>query len=203
LQMERTESMSSEAGIEERSVLFTPESVYTALQEVEVGEDGNVVLDHKALLSLDEALQRIHTELDGQSRQELLDLIKEALPGKVGEQTAQLVDDYSKFLGAEEEFNQIHQNSAPAEMSVASLSKDQALYTELQALREVYLGPETTGRLFLESDSNAEFMFESLKLGLDDSLTAEQRTHRQQELEAQHAQRTGRNSASDNSASSE
>jgi len=170
----------------ENSLPFTPQTVHDALQAVKVDENGDVVLDHDALISLDEALERIYNQLDGESVLKLQDLIKNALPGKVGEQTSKLVGDYSNFLQAKEEFSQIHEGNAGAyvEPSVASVSSDQELYKELQALRELHLGRDATQRLFEQSDANAQFMFERMKLGLDDSLTPEQKEQRRAEIQA-------------------
>lgn len=176
----------SQSAIENNvSLPYTPQSVHDALQEVKVDEAGNVILDHGALVSLDEALERIYNKLDGESLQSLQELIQEALPGKTGEQTAQLVGDYSQFLKAKEEFSQMHEGAGAVEQTIESIESDEALYRELQALREVYLGRETAQSLFLESDANAQFMFDTMKLELDNSLSPEERTQRQQEIEAQ------------------
>ncbi|RBP50682.1 lipase secretion chaperone [Arenicella xantha] len=175
----------ADAAADQSSRPFTPKSVYDALQAVKLDDNGDVVLDHDALLSLDEALERIYNRLDQASATELQELIKSALPGKAGEQTAELVDDYRQFLRAKEEFSQMYENTANAhgEPTLQSLTSDQQLYSELQALREVYLGSETTKQLFQVSDANAEYMFESLKLGVDPSLSSEQIAARQQELQ--------------------
>jgi len=152
---------------EQRNFPFTPQSVHDALQEVKVDENGDVILDHDALLSLDEALERIYNLLDGESLLELQNIIEAALPGKVGKQTAQLVENYKGFLDAKEQFSQMHRDSATnTNPTVATITKDQALYTELQDLREIHLGSDVAEKLFQISDANAEFMFESMKLKL-------------------------------------
>ena len=171
----------------ESSMPFTRQSVHDALQEVRVDENGDIVLDHLALVSLDEALERIYNLLDGESLLELQNIIESALPGKVGQQTALLVGNYKGFLDAKDEFSQIHRDSAVnTNQSVGSLSNDQALYKELQDLREIHLGSDASNKLFKISNANAEFMFESMKLGLDNTLSDEERTKRHSELAKRH-----------------
>ncbi len=179
---------------EQRNYPFTPQSVHDALQEVKVDENGDVILDHHALLSLDEALERIHNLLDGESLLELQNIIEAALPGKVGEQTAQLVENYKGFLDAKEQFSEMHRDSATnSNPTVATITKDQALYTELQDLREIHLGSDVAEKLFQVSDANAEFMFESMKLDLDQSLSADEIEKRRSELEKRHRDIVGSN----------
>jgi hypothetical protein len=86
------------------SLPFTEESIYNALQAVKFDENGNIILDHDALISLDEALERIHNKLDSETLSILQDIIRQALPGLSGEQTAKIVGDYYVFLEAKEEY---------------------------------------------------------------------------------------------------
>ena len=166
---------------------FTPQSVHDALQAVKVDQNGDLILDHDALLSLDEALERIYNKLDADRLKQLRDLIEEALPGKVGTQTAKLVEDYNAFLKAKEEFSQVYEGSPPPydQQSVASINNDEAIYSELKALRQVYLGNEAATKLFGVSDATAQFMFDSMKLELDKTMNAEQKNQRRLELQTQ------------------
>lgn len=170
---------------------FTEQSVFDALQAVKVDENGDVVLDHDALVSLDETLERIYNRLDADSTLKLQDLIKTALPEKTGEQTAKLVGDYNNFLQAKEQFDQIHSAAPIGPQTVATIESDQLLYKQLQTLREVHLGQDTAQNLFHVSDANAEYMFESLKLGLDNTLSAEQIAARRAQIDAQHQEQIG------------
>lgn len=167
----------------EESSPFTEQSVYDALQAVKVDENGNIILDHDALISLDEALERIHNRLGSESLLKLQDIIRDALPGKTGEQTAQIVEDYHRFLGAQEEFNQMHRGAISTVQSLDSLDNAQALYRDLQNLRDIHLGTQNTASLFHESDANAEFMFDSMRLGLEQNLTAEEKANRRREIQ--------------------
>ena len=171
---------------------FTPQSVHDALYAVKLDENGDIILDHDALISLDETLERIYNRLDGESLAILRDLITDALPGKAGEQTAKLVEDYQQFLQAKEAFSQANEQPAysSGEQTVAAIESDKLLYSELQQLREVHLGSDVAKSLFSISDANAEFMFESLKLEADQSLTADQRAAKYQEIQERLQQQT-------------
>ena len=163
--------------------LFTRKSIHDALKAVEIDEYGDLVLDNNALFALDEALERIHNQLDKQALQKLIELIKEALPGKVGEQTAQLVENYHSFLGAQAEFNQLHEYSNNGPQTLATIEQDRGLYSELQTLRELHLGSETSDRLFAEADAGAQFMFDMMSLDLNATLTPEQIALRREEIQ--------------------
>lgn len=171
--------------------LFTPQSVHDALYAVKLDENGNLILDNDALVSLDEALESIYHKLDQESLLELTQLIESALPGPTGVETAQLVRDYHGFLVAQDSFNQMHSSAPGAQgiQSTASIEYDQNLYKQLKGLRSLHLGEETSYKLFHTSDVNSEFMFESIKLSLDDSLTQSERTAQMELLETRRLQR--------------
>ncbi|TDF35605.1 hypothetical protein EYS14_19540 [Alteromonadaceae bacterium M269] len=169
---------------------FTAQSVFDALQAVKVDKDSHLILDHDALISLDEALERIHNKLDADSLLALKNLIRESLPGIAGEQTAAIVEQYYHYLQAKDEFSRVNEGLSGdnSNQNLESLSDDQALYAELQALREVHLGTENTAKLFRVSDANATYMFESMKLGLDNSLSAEQKEQKRREIQENHTE---------------
>lgn len=170
--------------------LFTSQSVHDALQAVEVDEYGDLILDNNARFALDEALERIHKQLDSEALQSLIDVIKQALPGKLGEQTAQLVKDYNRFLGAQSEFNQLHEYSNRGPQTLATIEQDRGLYSELQTLRELHLGAETAQRLFQESDANAQFMFDMMSLDLETNLTPDEIARKRAEIQKRLAEQT-------------
>jgi len=122
----------------------------------------------------------------------LQQLIRESLLGIAGEQVAQLVGDYHQFLGAKDEFSEIYEGTenTAADDPLVSLEGDEALYAELQALREVHLGAETANSLFSEADANAEFMFASMKLEYDTTLTAEEKDLKLAEIDARRIEKS-------------
>ena len=179
-QWEKIASNTNETTNKNVQLPFTPQSVHDALQVVKIDENGDIILDHDALLSLDEALERIYNKLDGDSLKQLRELIEQALPGSAGQQTANLVEDYNAFLKAKDQFSKTHEGSPPPydQQSIASISNDEALYGELKALRQVYLGDDVAKKLFAVSDATSQFMFDSMKLEFDDTLTPEEKDQR-------------------------
>ncbi len=177
-----------EANLEAESRLFTEQSVHDALQAVRMDENGNVILDNDAQIALDEALERIYKRLDSSSLQELQDMIVNALPEPAGQQTAQLVADYQSFLQAKDQFSQMHANAPDAysAQTPAAVAQDQALYADLQSLRALHLGQDAAQQLFALADTNAQFMFETMRLNFDTSLSAEDRARQMQVIQTQH-----------------
>ena len=176
---------------------FTAESVYNALQAVKVDEQGNIILDNDAMIALDEALERIYNQLSPQALAALQQLIRDALPGITGEQTAELVADYAEYLKAKEAFSAMHEgdnddafsndgsdntHTDSAQAEIAKINDDAALYEELQALRTVHLGDEAATELFRVSDAAANYMFESMKLTMQTDVPREQLVQEQQRL---------------------
>ena len=170
---------------------FTEKSVHDALQEVRVDEDGNVILNNAAMVSLDEALERIYNQIDAEDMLELQELIRDGLPGKTGEQTAELVGNYHQFLQAKEQFDQMHSSIPVGPQTVQSIESDQVLYSQLQSLRELHLGKDVADNLFHDSDVNAEYMFESIKLSLQTGLSAEEVALRRSEIENRRREQLG------------
>lgn len=175
-----------------KTLPFTAKFVYEALKAVKLDEDGNVIHDHDALLSLDEALLRIQNKLDRESLDVLQAIIKDGLPGKAGEQTAQIVGDYYNYLKAKDEFSRTSDmvTESSGHETVSAVEKDQLLYAELKSLRELHLGSEVSDGLFRITDSDAQYMFESMKLDVDESLSEEEKAQQRLEIEEQHIQRS-------------
>lgn len=173
-----------------KTLPFTAKFVYEALKAVKLDEDGNVIHDHDALLSLDEALLRIQNKLDRESLNILQAIIKDGLPGKAGEQTAQIVGDYYNYLEAKDEFSRTSDiiTESSGHETVSAVEKDQLLYAELKSLRDLHLGNEVSNGLFRITDSDAQYMFASMKLDVDESLSAEEKSQQRLEIEAQHMQ---------------
>jgi hypothetical protein len=174
--------------IAEKALPFTAKFVYEALKAVKLDRDGNVIHDHDALLSLDEALLRIQSKLDTESLSILQQIIKDGLPGKAGEQTAKIVGDYYYFLEAKDEFSET--SEALSDLSVhdtaGAVENDELLYAELQALRDVHLGSDVSTGLFRVSDASAQYMFDSMKLDFDQNMTEMDKQKIRLEIEEKH-----------------
>ena len=176
----------SAAAISVKQHPFSPEAVHNALQAVKIDSNGNLVLDHDAKLSLDEALERIYGMLDAQSIAALKQLIAAALAGLTGEQVAQLVEDYVNYLVAKDEFSKLYESASPPpeKVTLESIKDDEALYGELQALRDLHVGTEAAEALFRVEDASAKMMFDSMKLAQNTSLSAEERALAHERIQA-------------------
>ena len=176
----------------DQSLPFTPKFVYEALKAVKLDKEGNVIHDHDALLSLDEAILRIQNKLNSESLSILQGIIKDGLPGKAGEQTAKTVGDYYYYLEAKDEFSRANESMTDinSHETVSAVENDQLLYAELQSLREIHLGNDVSSGLFRITDSDAQYMFESMKLDADKDLPEEEKNKKRIELEEQRIQRS-------------
>lgn len=175
-----------------KSLPFTPKFVYEALKAVKLDENGNVIYDHNALLSLDEALLRMQNKLDSESLAILQSIIIDGLPGKAGEQTAKVVADYYHYLEAKDEFSRTSEKLADTSVhqTVNAIENDELLYSELQALREVHLGHDVTNGLFRVTDADAHYMFASMKLDFNENLSEEEKRIKRREIQEKHNQRS-------------
>ena len=180
----------SSAPQKEQSLPFTAKFVYEALKAVKLDKEGNVIHDHDALLSLDEALLRIQNKLNSESLSILQGIIKDGLPGKAGEQTAKTVGDYYHYLEAKDEFSRANESMTDinSHETVSAVENDQLLYAELQSLRDIHLGNDVSSGLFRITDSDAQYMFESMKLDADKELSEEEKNIKRIEIEEQRIQ---------------
>ena len=178
--------------VKSKSLPFTPKFVYEALKAVKLDENGNVIYDHNALLSLDEALLRMQNKLDSESLAILQNIIRDGLPGKAGEQTAKIVADYYHYLEATDECSRTSETLADTSVhqTVNAIENDELLYSELQALREVHLGHDVTNGLFRVTDADAEYMFASMKLDFNENLSEEEKKLKRREIQERHTQRS-------------
>lgn len=169
---------------------FTAKFVYEALKAVKLDKEGNVIHDHDALLSLDEAILRIQNKLNSESLSILQDIIKNGLPGKAGEQTAKTVEDYYHYLEAKDEFSRANESMTDinGHETLSAIEGDELLYAELQSLRDIYLGNDVSTGLFRITDSDAQYMFESMKLDTNKNLSEEEKNIKRIEIEEQRIQ---------------
>ena len=166
---------------------FTEESVFKALHAVNLDDNGDIILDDDALNALNSALDHSEFQLDAEGLEQLQGLIRKGLPGNAGEQTAQIVADFYQYLGAKNEFNSLYETNENADQSIESYETQ---YNELKALREVYLGTEASNKLFATSNANSRYMFESMKLEANASLSDDEKKQQQAEIIEQHEEAT-------------
>jgi lipase chaperone LimK len=164
---------------------FTEESVYKALQDVKLDDNGDIILDDDALTALNAALDHSEVKLDAQAIEALQDLIRKGLPGNAGEQTARVVADFYQYLGAKNEFNSLYETNRNPDQTIEDYETQ---YNELLALRQLYLSTEVADQLFASSNANSRYMFESMKLEADTSLSEEEKKQQQAKIVQQHAE---------------
>ena len=164
---------------------FTEESVFQALQDVKLDDNGDIILDDDALIGLNNALDHSEVKLDAEALQALQDLIRKGLPGNAGEQTAQVVADFYQYLGAKNEFNSLYETNRNPDETIESYETE---YNELLALRQLYLSTEAAEQLFAVSNANSRYMFDSMKLEADTSLSEEEKKQEQDKIIQRHAE---------------
>jgi len=158
------------------TIPFSADALYEALQNVRIDDNGDVVLDNEALEALNRSLQYGEVELNSQNLADLQELIKVGVPGKAGEQTAEIVVDYYRYLEAEDEFNALYeQQGSPADAGNEAYAQQ---YEELKALRALYLGQDVAAELFATADASARYMFEAQQLEADPTLSADDKAER-------------------------
>ena len=166
---------------------FTQETVYQALHAVKLDENGDLILDDDALIALDATLEHSQLKLDDEALAELQSLIRKGLPGHAGEQTAQIVADYYKYLGAKSEFNSLYETTNGPDQTIEGYETQ---YNELLSLRELYLGSDVAKQLFATSNANSEYMFQSMKIEANPSLSEEEKKQAQAKNIERHADMT-------------
>lgn len=171
--------------------LFSAEAVYNTLQRVKLDDDNNVIIDHQALIALNETFDGRPLQLDEQALHELQIIIRQGLPGNAGDEVAKIVTDYYHYLAASKEFNAIYEADYPTAEAIENTIEDhEANYRELIALRELYLGNDTASKLFSTSDANAAYMFDMLKIEQSSNLSDEEKQQQSAEIMERHTQQT-------------
>ncbi|MBA1146893.1 hypothetical protein H0Z60_07440 [Ectothiorhodospiraceae bacterium WFHF3C12] len=165
---------------------FTIRAVRESLRNVRLDANGDVILDDRARQALNRSLEYGRLPLDELALAELQALIRERLPGKAGEQTAEVVGDYYRYLQAEEQYMSTTGEAPAADKAIAT---HEARYRRLRQLRAQYLGPDAARQLFRTSDANAAYMFRAHRIQLDPDLSEEEKLAKVDALHAelQHA----------------
>ena len=173
------------------SSLFSAEAVYNTLQRVKLDDDNNIIIDHQALIALNETFDGRPLQLDEQALHELQIVIRQGLPGNAGDEVAKIVTDYYHYLAASKEFNAIYEaDYSTAEDIENTIEDHETNYRELIALRELYLGNDTSSKLFSTSDANAAYMFDMLKIEHSSNLSDEEKQQQSAEIMERHTQQT-------------
>ena len=170
---------------------FSEKSVYSALQSVRLDDQDNVIIDHEALIALNATLDDSRLQLNEQALAELQMIIRQGLPGNAGDDVAKIVADYYRYLEASKEFNAIYEADSTNSQAIENTAEEhEANYRELISLRELYLGSDTSSKLFSTSDANASYMFDMLKIEKSTDLSDEEKQTKRTEIMERHAEQT-------------
>ncbi|MFT6113112.1 MAG: hypothetical protein ACJA10_000036 [Oleispira sp.] len=181
----------TETPIKKSTATFSEKSVYSALKSVRLDNQNNVIIDHEALIALNATLDDSRLQLDEQALGELQMIIRQGLPGIAGDDVAKIVVNYYNFLEASKEFNAIYEtDSSESEAIENSTEEYKENYRELISLRELYLGSDTSSKLFSTSDANANYMFDMLQIEQDTDLSDEEKEVKRTEIVELHAEQT-------------
>jgi Proteobacterial lipase chaperone protein len=149
--------------------------IYALLSKIELDGDGNVVIDHNTLLAIDGALGYNALNLDDQGLVEFQEAIKVDFKGEAGEQIAELVGNYYRFLDARKEFDTRH-------VDTTDIALHKIHFDELAALREAHLGMDVAQSLFRKTNTDARYMLDSIALEENTTLSPEEKKQRQIEI---------------------
>lgn len=148
----------------EEQLPYTAESIYAALQQVNLDTQGNLVVDHAALLALRRTMGHRGLILDTLGLAELQSLIEVGLPGEAGQQVAYIAGKYYNYLQAKNEYLELHRDAGTA--------KDfNTAQEQLQRLRHIHLGETLTRQLFSRSDAENTYFYERFKIASDRQLS--------------------------------
>jgi hypothetical protein len=148
----------------EEQLPYTAESIYAALQQVNLDTQGNLVVDHAALLALRRTMGHRGLILDTLELAELQSLIEVGLPGEAGQQVAYIAGKYYNYLQAKNEYLELHRDAGTA--------KDfNTAQEQLQRLRHIHLGETLTRQLFSRSDAENTYFYERFKIASDRQLS--------------------------------
>lgn len=180
---------------EKYSPLFSEEAVYNNLHRVRLDNQDNVIIDHQALIALNETLNDSRLQLDDEALRQLQIIIRQGLPGNTGDEVAEIVANYYHYLEASKEFNAIYETDSSITLDSEStlegtIEESEANYRELVALRELYLGSENSTKLFSTTNANATYMFDMYKIEKSTGLTDEDKQQQYDKIIEQHTKQT-------------
>jgi lipase chaperone LimK len=149
-------------------------AIYRILQGIKLDENGRVVPDQTMKEALEQGFEELGPDLSTAAMSELQKLIRTGLPGRAGEEAAQILENYYRFRLAEMEFEGQPINQSPADH-----------YEELVELRRSYLGAETADKLFEVEDTNGRHMLAAIAIQTNPNLTDEEKQAQQTALQEQ------------------
>lgn len=153
---------------------FDVEYIFSALSEVRIDRDGELVLDGETLDLLEAAVSKLTDDLSESEVAELQELIALGLPGEAGDEAAKIFSDYYQYRSAEREFL----NASPGS-DIAGINSS---FEQLRALRQAHLGYDVAEKLYGEEERASMFMIRAMKIQEDPNLSEEEKELQQLQL---------------------
>ena len=193
---EPAKSSDPEQADHEADVPFKLEQVAYALSQVELDENGDIVLNEAGKSVLEQAFMDAGTTLNEQQLAELKTMIEAGLGGQAGEQAAQIADKFYRYSNA---FREISDTLA-VRGDPQSLRND---YEQVTRLRRTHLGPELADQLYAREEQMTRYTLEVMEIQADPNLTPEQRAEKRQELASRYPEAVPNGGETDGESSGE
>ena len=153
-------------------IQFDVPRIHRALATITLDDDDNIILDDQVLESLRQAFEYNLLEWTPDRLQTFINIVQEALPQNTADQAAKLINDYNRYLEAKKQLL----NVADPNLDLEGQRQMQA---ELEDLRALYLGEGTANALFEEEEAITEFIYKTIVITNDPSLTPAEQSRRQ------------------------
>lgn len=145
---------------------FDLERLQQALSRIAIDDNGELVLDEVALMSLERAFTELGTNPDADSLGRLQLYVEAGLAGDTGRQAARIVGDYFRYRRAEGDF----------EATQASNGEDSELTPRqrleaLTELRRKHLGPDVANRLYGGQEAHERYLLALEAVNTDSELS--------------------------------
>lgn len=150
-------------------------AIFDALKKVELNDNGGLVVDQKALSSLQRTFRNLGEETSLETVQQLQELIKMGLPGGAGKETAKIFGDYYQYLEAK--------NLLDNRNEIKSESQDSRQYLEnLVDLRREHLGNDTAAQLYSAQEAHQRFVLENHEINKNQQLSQSEKGEKRAQL---------------------
>ncbi len=157
------------------NIPFQIEHVAHALSQVELDDDGNVVINDSAQLILEQAFMDSRVTLDEQQLEELKAVIEAGLEGPAGAQAVEVAEKFYRYSNAYREVA----DTLAMRTDPESLRND---YEQIEQLRRTHLGPDLADQLYGREQQLTRYTLEVMAIQSNPNLTPEQRKEQQQEV---------------------
>ncbi|SFR76514.1 lipase chaperone protein [Marinobacter daqiaonensis] len=168
---------------------FGLEQIAIALSRVEIGEDGQVVINENAQTILEQAFLDAGPQMNEEQLAQLKTLIAAGLEGPAGEQAVDIAEKFFRYSNAFKEIS----DTLAVRADPASLKDD---YEQVARLRRTHLGPELAEQLYGREEKLTRYTLEVMEIQADPNLTPEQREEKRQALASEYPHLLGPDEAS-------